>query len=281
MEFYEENNLISLQQNHQSKKDNNSDYVNCKELQEQKFIGVLSEDHPLLEKFQQSLNEHLIRIQTQLNEDIYELNIKIKDKEKEKEDIGSKLYDLQQEIHQQNYITDDFSKQIKICYEKRILKENDIKILQKQYNDSMILYKEIKIEHKNRLIELTNLQILEINIQKWSAEIENKLIEAQCIVNKDNHDQKLITNEKQKTDMLLFNLNSEIRKKEQELQMIIEQINEQNNLLQIFHKNLINANTDLEILQKEQKRLTQSWNEVILAINKRDQILIQVKDNLM
>ncbi|XP_044571312.1 coiled-coil domain-containing protein 40 isoform X1 [Drosophila ananassae] len=43
---------------------------------------------------------------------------------------------------------------------------------------------------------------------------------------------------------------------------------------------IADANTDLEVLQNEHKRLTKAWSEVIIAIQLRDKILFQVKDTI-
>jgi len=49
-------------------------------------------------------------------------------------------------------------------------------------------------------------------------------------------------------------------------------------VINILNMSIANANTDLEVLQNEHKRLTQAWNEVIIAIQLRDKILFQVQD---
>ncbi|KPU79143.1 uncharacterized protein Dana_GF26442 [Drosophila ananassae] len=51
-------------------------------------------------------------------------------------------------------------------------------------------------------------------------------------------------------------------------------------VVNILNMSIADANTDLEVLQNEHKRLTKAWSEVIIAIQLRDKILFQVKDTI-
>lgn len=247
---------------------------------EQDDLGVLPEDHPLLERFQQSLKAHLLRVRDQLVTEINDLDYNIKLKEQEREDIGCKLYDYQQEIRQQNETLQDYEKQLKEATEKRLKHEKNVEKSKKEYENKLLMYKDQKRFHNQRLLELNSLQVLEGNIEKWASEVDNEVQAAKRAVNKDWQYQKAISEEKKKIDLLVFNLDDEIRKREQELNGVNEQIREQRCVLESLNKDLSNAATDLEVLQQEHKRLTQAWSEVIIAIQQRDKLLFQIKDDL-
>lgn len=86
--------------------------------------------------------------------------------------------------------------------------------------------------------------------------------------------------EKRKKDLLVFNLDAEVRKKERELEGIEEQIKEQEGATDVINRSLADANSDLEVLQHEHKRLFQAWGEVIVAIQQRDRVLARTKEDL-
>ncbi|TDG39129.1 hypothetical protein AWZ03_014449, partial [Drosophila navojoa] len=72
----------------------------------------------------------------------------------------------------------------------------------------------------------------------------------------------------------------EVKKKEAELQSIAEDEVAIKEVVNVLNMSIADANTDLEALQNEHKRLIQAWSEVIIAIQQRDKILFQVQDNI-
>ncbi|XP_055839091.1 coiled-coil domain-containing protein 40 [Episyrphus balteatus] len=242
--------------------------------------NLLPPDHPLLKRFQQSLKEHLLRIKSQLTDEIDEIKHKIQLKEQEREEFGAKLYDKQHEIERQNDILEEYSKNIHETVSKRIEEERLRESLQKEYDEKFALTKERKFQYNQRLVELGHLQNLENNIRKWTNEFETELTSSKRVVSKDGQLQKAIAEEKQKSDLMFFNLQVEVKKREEELQGLSQQISDQTMLNNVLQTSLSDANADLEVLQQEHKRLTQSWGEVIVAIQHRDKVLFQARQIL-
>ncbi|XP_055386329.1 coiled-coil domain-containing protein 40 [Condylostylus longicornis] len=247
------------------------------ETSEVENTGVLPEDHPLLERFQKALREHLLRVESQLNNEIFDIEQQIKLKKKAHEDVGCKLYDMQQEVKKQNEILEESSKQLKEIHEKRIKGEENLIPLRAEYDDRLKYHKELKKAYNERMLELSRLQALEVNIKKWSDEIEDEIRAAKRTVNKDSQDQRLKAEEKRSMDLILFNLDAEIKKKEQELEEINEQTTEQLRINEVLQSSFSDACADLDALQHEHKRLTNAWNEVIISIQHRDKIYSQNK----
>ncbi|XP_055917310.1 coiled-coil domain-containing protein 40 [Eupeodes corollae] len=242
--------------------------------------NLLPPDHPLLSKFQQSLKEHLLRVKNQLTEEIDELKHKIKIKEQEREEFGVKLYDRQNEIEKQNDILEEYSKNIHESVSKRIEDERQKELLQKEYDEKYNLTKQRKLQYNQRLLELGHLQNLENNIRKWTDDFETQLTSSKRVVSKDFQMQKAMAEEKQKSDLMFYNLQVEVKKREEELEGLSQQIADQTQLNNVLQTSLSDANADLEILQDEHKRLTQSWGEVIVAIQHRDKVLFQARQTL-
>lgn len=128
--------------------------------------------------------------------------------------------------------------------------------------------------------ELASMQFLESEIAKWNNEIQNEIALSKRIAGKDAKDQKQISEEKRKMDLLLLHLDAELNKKERELENIEQQIQEYNSEIASLNQSLAESNVDLEGLKQEHKKLMQAWGEVIVAIEKRDKILSKVKTEL-
>lgn len=242
--------------------------------------SVLPADHPLLEKFQAALKTHLLKVNAELTGEISALDFNINRLNKEQEELASNLYDYQEEIERQRDTLDEYNNQLKDVSEKRIKHEQNMAQQKKEHNGLNGLFREVQRMHKDRLMELSHVQILENNISKWTQEIEDEVENAKRIVSKDSKDQLTVSQAKKQMDLILFNLDAEVRRGDQQLTDINEQIIEQNKILDILNSSISDANADLNALQNEHKRLIGSWSEVILAIKHRDKLLAKMREDL-
>lgn len=241
----------------------------------------ITADHPLLDKFQKTLREYLLRITAQLETETDEIDKKIAELNEERIEIGSNLYDFQQEIDRQkdeidlynNRISDLFERRTKCETENREAKD-ELKLMQ----DSLKNAKRLQCE---RLSALDKLQMVEQNIVKWQQEMEHELKVSKLMRNKDKKEKERICKEKRQMDLLLLNLEMEIRRQEAESHEILSQIKDAEQEISMINAKLANTNADLDDLQCDNRRIISTWNDVIHAISKRDQTLALTNDNLM
>ncbi|KAM7352104.1 lethal (2) 41Ab [Cochliomyia hominivorax] len=258
--------------------ENNADDSIAKEHEDDNIpLSLLPPDHPLLAKFQQSLKEFLMRTRDQLINEIEEIKYSVKQKEQQREEQGAKLYDRQQEIQRQNEQLEEYAQQIQDNLQQRHQEEENVRCLKAEYEEKSQLTKEHKTLYNKRVAELEHMQELEINIRKWADDIEDEVKNAKRVVSRDAQLQQQLSEEKKKSDLLFYHLDVEVKKSEKELEMVQNEIKDMEDVLEVLNMSVSNANADLEALESEHKRLTQSWSEVIVAISLRDRILYQVK----
>lgn len=243
-------------------------------------MGILPPDHPLLRRFQLSLREHLLRTRNKLESEITEIKHNVKEKEERREQQGLALYDMQKKIEYQEFQIKEISSQIDEHIEKRQMEESAVDVLKKEYDDKIKLTRTQKMLYHTRMMELEDLQSLRSNIKQWAYEVEDEVKNAKRIVSRDAQLQKQLSEEKRKSDILFYRLEMEVKKKEAELESIIEDGAAIKEVVNVLNMSIADANTDLEALQNEHKRLVQAWSEVIIAIQARDKILFQVQDNI-
>lgn len=242
--------------------------------------GLLSADHPLMERFQKALKEHLLKVKNQLESEISDINHAIKEKSEEIGEVGAKLFDLQNEIEKQHEQLDKYNQQILDVSEKRRAHEENVTKLKAEFYKKEAACKEIKRRNNVVLQEIESMRSLESEIARWNAEIQNEIALAKRVATKDAKDQKLISEEKKKIDLLLFSLDSDVRRKEIELENIEDQIKEHSEAVTALNQSLADSNVDLEGLQQEHKKLMQAWGEVIVAVQHRDKILSKARMDL-
>lgn len=240
-------------------------------------LALLPPDHPLLAKFQQSLKEFLIRTRDQLINEIEEISYMVKLKEQQREEQGAILYDRQQEIQRQNDRLEEFAQQIQENLQQRHQEEEAVSQLKAEYEEKFQITKDQKTLYNKRMVELEHMQELENNIRSWTENVENEVKNAKRVVSRDAQLQQQLSDEKKKSDLLLYHLDMEVKKSENELEMVENEIKDMEEVLNVLNMSVSNANADLEALETEHKHLTQAWSEVIVAISLRDRILYQVK----
>lgn len=243
--------------------------------------GVLPADHPMLVRFQEALKEHLLKVTHQLETEINEIDYQIQKKDDEIAENGAKLFDLQQKIEIQNDQVDSYSKKILYVSDKRKIHEANVARLKAEFNDRDSSAKELKRMNNEAAKVITSMRVLESEISKWNEEIQNEIALAKRVANKDTKDQRLVSEEKKKMDLILFKLDSEVRKNDRELANIEDQIQEHSESVAALSKNLSDANIDLEGLQHEHKKLMQAWGEIIVSVQHRDKILAKAKTDLL
>lgn len=243
-------------------------------------LALLPPDHPLLQKFQQSLKEYLLRTRDKLINEIEEIKYSAKQKEQEREEQGANLYDMQQEIQRQNEQLEEFAEQIEEHLQQRHREEDAMRLLKEEYEQKSQISKEQKTQYNKRVAELENMQELERNIRKWADDVEDEVKNAKRVVSRDAQLQQQLSEEKKKSDLLFYHLDVEVKRSEKELQMVQNEVKDMEEVMDVLNMSVSNANADLEALESEHKRLIQAWSEVIVAISLRDRILYQVQESM-
>jgi chromosome segregation ATPase len=150
------------------KQDGQGDTIEEEEISEP---GLLSADHPLMQRFQQALREHLLKVKGQLESEIQDLDHKIKAKNDSIADAGAKLFDLQNEIEKQRDTLDKYSSQILEISDKRKAHEASAAKYKAEYFSKEENCKELKRKNNEISQEIASMKALESEISRWNAEV--------------------------------------------------------------------------------------------------------------
>lgn len=243
-------------------------------------VNSISAEHPLLDKFQATLHQHLSRINEQLTKENTEIDCEIHRLNDERENIGANLFDLQQKFaHQKNEI-DSYNRIISQTFEQRVECEEDARQAKLELKMLHNFHCDAKRTHADRVAELKKLQSLEQTIDKWQQEMEHNLKVSKLMLNKDKQEKDRISKEKREMDLLLLNLEMEFMKVERKSTEILREMEENQQQIEQLNTKLTCSNTDLDALQSDNRRLFSSWNDVIQAISNRDRFLATTSDEL-
>lgn len=243
-------------------------------------VNAIAADHPLLEKFQNTLKDHLSRINEQLIKENAELDNQILVLSDEREEIGSNLFDLQQKISQQQNEIDSFNKRISETFERRVKCEEDTRQSKLELKLLHNVHHDAKRALADRTTELKKLQTLEQTIDKWQKEMEHNLKVSKLVLNKDKQEKDRISKEKREMDFLLLNLEMEVLKCQHKSEQMLKDIEDNEKQVEMINGKLIDSNADLDAIQTDNRRLISSWNDAIHAISHRDKLLAKATEEL-
>lgn len=243
-------------------------------------MNTISAEHPLLDKFQATLKQHLLCKNEQLINENTEIDCEIQRMNDEREDIGAKIFDLQRRIEHQKSEMVLYNQRISQTFEKRIQCEESTRQVKLELKLLHDFHRDAKRTHDDRMTELKKLQTLEQTIDKWQQEMEHNLKVSKLMLNKDKQEQNRITKKKREMDLLLLNLEMELMKTDNKSTEIIQDIQEYQQQIEGLNTKLAYSNAGLDALQADNRRLISLWNEVIQAIANRDILLAKISKEL-
>lgn len=249
------------------------------EVQDAAFASMPA-DHPLMLKFQATLQAHLLRLSEQLQQEIADIDHATERLNGEREEVGASLYDFQREVERQKDAIDAYNESIKERFEARLRDEQrsrelkvEMRALQSQFDDCQSAL-------RDKLTEARKIRSLEQSVERWHEEMQSEIEVSKRVLSKDKQDKRQKTVEKRQMDLLLLNLEADVLKSQAENHRLADQIQVQRDILANLNASITDANADLDIIQGEQKRLIGSWNDVVLAIKNRDKVAAKAMQEL-
>lgn len=243
--------------------------------------AMLPADHPLLAKFQRALRDHLLKVNAALQTDIDGLDAGIAEMQREQEEVGAQLYDDQAEIERQRDALDEYNRQRHELSAKRLQHEASAARTQLLVVDQQRTFEELQRVHADHQMELQHLQALESNIGKWQQEIDDQVQLARRVVSKDGRDQVLAVQQKCQMDMMLCNLEGQVKRNERQLAVLQDQLDGQQRVVEVLNQSITDADADVLALQTEHKHLIGAWNDVIRCIKQRERILARLNEDTL
>lgn len=232
--------------------------------------ALLNPDHPLLEKFQHALKEHLLLQINRMKEEIFEIEAETKTKSEEKEKLGVQTYEAQQMVCSQQKTLENLVAEIETVSAAKEEVDNSLNESRAKFRDLQNQYLETEKVNRELQTEIESVNYLNNQMIQWEKKAESHISVNRRIASKTKKDYNLMFQEKRQQDMLIYNLTTAVWK----LECLIETLAQENNMKEKEVEDLEQAvavgNTNIEALQTEIRCLMHSWNSVVVAISNRD-----------
>ncbi|XP_054271339.1 coiled-coil domain-containing protein 40 [Macrosteles quadrilineatus] len=242
---------------------------------------VLQPDNPLMERFQNALQTHLLNQRKKLDEEILGLKINLKDDTKSYQ-TSIEVRDLEQQAVLRQNISMEKERETteKVITDREKIETDLQRQIDKCKETSIHLSSKINKEEELRL-EKESLAALITQFSEWEQSQNSEITIAQRISEKTQTNKHVYTQEKIYQDLLLVSLTSEVLKLSTKFGELEKNIKQKQSEVEVMSQSVADGNADLEGLERENKRLMQIWNHVIQQIQQRDRIMVDIKAQLL
>ncbi|XP_077283288.1 coiled-coil domain-containing protein 40-like [Arctopsyche grandis] len=242
-------------------------------------LVVLEPDHPLMQKFQLTLNTFLEKENERVGIEILELteNLK-KNRENYEKQMCHEVYNLEQDVSQQRKLITEqegkFNNIEKVRYEKDAIIKTNREIYKEQYNT----LNDDKKKDSQLLGELEALTLLCRQYELWEKDTNSELAVNQRISEKIKSDKLQLIEEKKKMDLTVYKLTTEVWNLESQIGLAEDQIKIKLKEFEDANELIGNGTADLQALEVEQRQLIQLWNSAVINIQQKDKLLSTVNE---
>ncbi|XP_026725208.1 coiled-coil domain-containing protein 40 [Trichoplusia ni] len=241
--------------------------------------AVLESTHPLMQRFQDTLKQFLLKENALAEEEILNLREELRLSKLGYDKDLETIYKNDHDTNGQRVLIEEYEATLaqrtyeREAAEKRARESNEkYKAAKEKLNEDIIRERETT-EEMEALTALCN------QLKAWRDETDSELTVSHRMSDKMRAEKKALAAEKRSLDIFLFNLNNEVWKLESKLEMFQKQLRIKNSEMEQVNDRVTAYAAELEDLDLDKRRLMSLWNSVIVNINQRDKVYDSVRDD--
>ncbi|XP_059472106.1 coiled-coil domain-containing protein 40-like [Neocloeon triangulifer] len=238
--------------------------------QDEEDVVVLAPNHPLLSNFHKAIFKHLSRQKEQLAIDIKEMASKVKVKRRESDDVAEKLYLVQQSVSRQHAQLDIKTENAASSAELRDELEKCNKEFTGNHREVAKNLQEAQIMEQNLWHSLGEKTLKDNLIRRKEEEAEAQLALVRRQTEKAKIDKRNLIEEKKKQDEFVYRLTCQVSDLQALLAKLEHQTASKQNEEAKLQQAVKMAGVDLEELSRDQHRLSQVWQRLLVAAKNKD-----------
>ncbi|XP_075973256.1 lethal (2) 41Ab [Anticarsia gemmatalis] len=241
--------------------------------------AVLESTHPLMQKFQETLKQFLIKENNIAEEEILNLREELRLSKQGYERDLEALYTRDHDTNAQRVLILEYEATLAQRAAEREAAEKRAREANEKFKKLNERLEEDVMREREATEELEALTTLCNQLEKWREETESDLTVSQRMSDKMRAEKLALGEEKRQLDMLLFGLSNEVWKLESKLEMFQKQMEIKNVEMEKINDKVTAYAAELEDLELDKRRLVSLWNSVIVNIKQRDNVYDSVRDD--
>ncbi|KAH9640112.1 hypothetical protein HF086_016043 [Spodoptera exigua] len=241
--------------------------------------AVLEATHPLMQKFQETLKQFLIKENALAEEEILNLREELKLHKQEYDKDLEAIYRSDHDTNAQRILIEEYEATLAQRTLEREAAEKRAREAQETHKKVKAKLDEDLIRERETAEEMEALNALCRQLEAWREETDSDLTVSQRMSDKMKAEKQALAAEKRQLDMFLFGLNNEVWKLESKLEMFKKQLEIKNSEMEKVNDRVTAYAAELEDLELDKRRLVSLWNSVIVNITQRDKVYDSVRDD--
>ena len=240
----------------------------------------LPADHPLMSRLQAALHK-------QLSDDNHRVELQLREKEetlkslrREREDVGVQLYGVQQQLAKMQMNFERTHDNFNIIQKYRKEAEEQLNILSEEYEK-----KRQEVEDQARKVNKAQDELNQLNrtlnqVEEYNQQMTSEIAVTKTTTYTAEENVARLEKAKKKQDLLIDNMNEEMKRLTEQANLIQAQIISQSDETQAARKTLDEANVEMQKITDSKKELLNQWQELLRMMKKRDEALQSVYDKM-
>ncbi|XP_071960201.1 coiled-coil domain-containing protein 40-like isoform X2 [Antedon mediterranea] len=251
--------------------DNDEGGIDSDASDDEDQLVVLDPDHPLMKRFQDALNSHLVKQHEKVKLDLSELNEAVKNKGKEREELGVHLYGLQQKLARHQMDLESKHDELASLQQFRSQCEEQLGEVRTMYKKTQDNINQQRKEGSALQTEVENLALHMFYMTNAKEDVRGDIAVMRRAAEKSDVEVTKAEEEKQKQDLYVNRLTENVDKLREQIALHEAQCAAQSEETKAATEALTEARMEIESIQLERKQLYQQWNSSLIGMRRRDE----------
>ncbi|NWI09138.1 CCD40 protein, partial [Crypturellus soui] len=250
------------------------------ETAEEAQLIVLDPEHPLMRRFQTALKNYLTKQMEKVNLDLQELRTATKKGKVEREELGVILYGVQQQLAQlQMELEKSRERHAQIATVRQRLEE-ELEGLRLAHGKARQSTDDERKTVSAMQTQVENLALRLFHMQNMDEDMRHNILLMKQSTKKAEAEKLQAEVEKKKQDLLVERLTRKAYELQEQVALFEAQIVAQAEDTKTTRQAVNEANTEIQAINMEKKRLINHWNVSLAGMRQRDEAYAAMQELL-
>ncbi|XP_051792457.1 coiled-coil domain-containing protein 40 isoform X1 [Erpetoichthys calabaricus] len=248
--------------------------------EEEAELVVLDPNHPLMERFQLALRNHLSKQLDKLSLDIKDKTVAMKKCQSEREELGVVLYSVQQELARIQMALEKLHDQKADTSIVRIKVEEELENVRNLYKRNQQSSNEERGKVAQLQTEIDNLALRLFYMDNMNEDVRSDIAVMKRVTQKAETKKTQVEEEKQKQDLFIDRLTKQVDSLRQQIAMYEVQAAAQAEEKKAARDAVSEAQMEMEAIGIEKKQILNQWNSTLIGMRRRDEAYTAMQEAL-
>ena len=238
----------------------------------------LTADHPLMSRFQKALAKQLTEEHERVDLQLKEKEMEVKNRKQKREEVGVNLYGVQHSLAKMQMQYERTQDNYNIVQRYRTEAESTRDNVQKQFDTKKQEQADLINKVKKSQDEFNQLNRTVRQVDEYNEQMKSEIAITKRGTYKAEENAGNLEKNKKKQDLLIDNMNEEIKKLTEQKSLLHAQLLSQKEETLAARDTLKEASIEIENIKNQKNMLLEDWQNSLLGMQRRDKALQALKN---